>query len=340
MDRLQRARSDEARSRRRLAQTGLKAVGVLDAVVIPRTIARSHRRPSGRAVRAMRLLLVEEDPKIRALIRHHVSCQWPEAQIRAHPPAVRGPCRPSSSRRATMLCCSRAARGAGAVWLHELVSRPGFAPVIFLADSEAQASAVHATKPAPAASSVSDRIDHAQLHRAAAAGAREHRRALADWRVSARGAGVAPLRRCAHPGLPARAAACARLDLAAVRGREREGRVAGGPEGHSLAARRERRRSGARALPPGVRDRPARAPRQHRAPLRARRRGRSCLSGDGILSQGDLRRRMRAGALAFRGVAALPRRSPGRSARCTRRASCIATSSPATSCCASTSRSR
>ena len=29
----------------------------------------------------MRLLLVEEDPKVRALIRHHVTCHWPEAQV-------------------------------------------------------------------------------------------------------------------------------------------------------------------------------------------------------------------------------------------------------------------
>ena len=39
----------------------------------------------------MRLLLVEEDPKVRALIRHHVSCHWPDAQISAHPPQQRGP---------------------------------------------------------------------------------------------------------------------------------------------------------------------------------------------------------------------------------------------------------
>ena len=53
------------------------------------------------------------------------------------------------------------------------------------------------------------------------------------------GGRVAPLRRGAHSGVPARAAAGARLGLAAVRGREREGRYAGGAQGHPVAARRD-----------------------------------------------------------------------------------------------------
>ena len=42
----------------------------------------------------MRLLLVEEDPKVRSLLRHHLSCRWPDVQMTAHPPLQRGPLAP------------------------------------------------------------------------------------------------------------------------------------------------------------------------------------------------------------------------------------------------------
>lgn len=134
----------------------------------------------------MRLLLVEEDPKVRALIRHHVSCRWPEAQIRSHPPAVRGPLPVeflAQGYDAVLLSSLR--DGQGLVWLHELVSRPGFAPVIFLADSEEQARRSHAADAGACGVICKDRVDHAQLIELLQQARNAHRRALADWRVSA-----------------------------------------------------------------------------------------------------------------------------------------------------------
>lgn len=134
----------------------------------------------------MRLLLVEEDPKVRALIRHHVSCRWPEAQVRAHPPGVRGPLPVeflAQGYDAVLLSSLR--DGQGLVWLHELVSRPGFAPVIFLAESEEQALRSHATEAGACGVICKDRVDHAQLIDLLQQARNEHRRALADWRVSA-----------------------------------------------------------------------------------------------------------------------------------------------------------
>ena len=82
----------------------------------------------------MRLLLVEEDPKVRALIRHHVTCQWPEAQITAHPPLQRGalPVEFLAQGYDAVLLSASANDGHGLMWLRELSSRPGFCPVIFL----------------------------------------------------------------------------------------------------------------------------------------------------------------------------------------------------------------
>jgi eukaryotic-like serine/threonine-protein kinase len=134
----------------------------------------------------MRLLLVEEDPKVRALIRHHVSCRWPEAQIRSHPPGVRGPLPVeflAQGYDAVLLSSLR--DGQGLVWLHELVSRAGFAPVIFLADNEEQALGSYATDAGACGVVCRDRIDHAHLIELLQQARSEHRRALADWRISA-----------------------------------------------------------------------------------------------------------------------------------------------------------
>ncbi|HTT04746.1 MAG TPA: serine/threonine-protein kinase [Steroidobacteraceae bacterium] len=133
----------------------------------------------------LRLLLIEEDPKVRALIRHHVTCHWPEAQIRSHPPAVRGPLPAeflAQGYDAVLLSSLR--DGQGLVWLHELVSRPGFAPVIFLADDEQQALRVNAVAVGACGVIYRNRIEHARFIELLQRARREHRRALADWRVS------------------------------------------------------------------------------------------------------------------------------------------------------------
>jgi tRNA A-37 threonylcarbamoyl transferase component Bud32/DNA-binding NarL/FixJ family response regulator len=134
----------------------------------------------------LRLLLIEEDPKIRALLRHHVSCHWPEAQIRSHPPAVRGPL-PAEflAQGYDAVLISSLRDGQGLVWLHELVSRPGFAPVIFMAEDEAQASRVHAVGAGALGVICRNRIAHAQFIGLLQQARRAHRRALADWRISA-----------------------------------------------------------------------------------------------------------------------------------------------------------
>jgi tRNA A-37 threonylcarbamoyl transferase component Bud32 len=133
----------------------------------------------------MRLLLVEEDPKVRALIRHHVSCHWPEAQIRAHPPAVRGALPAeflAQGYDAVLLSSLR--DGQGLVWLRELTARPGFAPVIFLSDRDDEALRAHAVEAGACGVIVKQRIDHARFIELLTQARRMHRRELADWRIS------------------------------------------------------------------------------------------------------------------------------------------------------------
>ena len=69
-----------------------------------------------------------ENPKVRALIRHHVTCHWPEAQVTAHPPESRGPLPPEFLAQGyDVVLLSALHDGQGLTWLHDLCGRRGFA---------------------------------------------------------------------------------------------------------------------------------------------------------------------------------------------------------------------
>src|SRR5580658_9632726 len=136
----------------------------------------------------MRVLLIEEDPKVRALIRHHMSCEWPDAQIVAHAPQQRGPVPAeflAQGHDAVLLSCN-ANEGHALMWLRELTSRKGFAPVIYLlegdGDEEYQA---RATESGAFGVVSKARMDQEGFCRLLEAASLKHRRELADWRVSA-----------------------------------------------------------------------------------------------------------------------------------------------------------
>ena len=42
----------------------------------------------------MRLMLIDDDPRYRALLRHHISCDWPDVDLVSYNPRVRGPLTP------------------------------------------------------------------------------------------------------------------------------------------------------------------------------------------------------------------------------------------------------
>jgi len=135
----------------------------------------------------MRLLLVEEDPKVRALLRHHLSCRWPEVQISAHPPLQRGPLPPEFLAQGydAVLLAGASDDDDGIAALHELRSRPGFAPVIFMLPSEQPTLRARAMEAGAFGVMSKSRIDHERFLTMLEAAGREHRRELADWRISA-----------------------------------------------------------------------------------------------------------------------------------------------------------
>jgi hypothetical protein len=174
----------------------------------------------------MRVLLIEDEPKVRALMRHHMSCEWPEAQISAYLPALRGalPAEFLAQGHDAVLLSANVNDGHGLMWLRELTARRGFAPVIYLLERRRARTAARNGCWArlawcPRAASITTG-SFACSRRGA------HAPTLAGGLARlARGRGIAPLRGGAHSGLSSSALAGARLGIAAVRGREREGRV-------------------------------------------------------------------------------------------------------------------
>jgi tRNA A-37 threonylcarbamoyl transferase component Bud32 len=134
----------------------------------------------------MRVLLIEEDPKVRALIRHHMSCEWPDVQIVAHSPQLRGPLPVeflAQGHNAVLLSCN-IGDGHGLLWLGELTSRQGFAPVIYLLEDDDERMRARAMDAGAFGVISKDRIDHTGFIRMLETATRVHRRALADWRIS------------------------------------------------------------------------------------------------------------------------------------------------------------
>jgi len=134
----------------------------------------------------MRLLLIEDDPKFRALIRHHVSCQWPDAQITAYPPSQRGLLPPEFLAQGydAVLLASLWREGDGLVWLCDLVARPRFAPVIVVLEREDAARRAVVMAAGAFGAIVKNKIEHDRFIELLKGAEREHRRVLADWRIS------------------------------------------------------------------------------------------------------------------------------------------------------------
>ena len=134
----------------------------------------------------MRLLLVEEDPKVRALLRHHLSCKWPEVQISSHPPLQRGPLPAEFLAQGydAVLLSAPTDDDDGIAVLQELKSRPGFAPVVFMLAREDASLRERAMEAGAYGVIVKSRIDHERFLAMLEAAGRDHRRELADWRIS------------------------------------------------------------------------------------------------------------------------------------------------------------
>jgi len=134
----------------------------------------------------MRLLLIEHDARFRSLLRHHVSCEWPDAEFVSYNPLVKPPLPPEFLAQGydAVLLCSHWQGGEGVAWLQDLAARPGFAPIVFLADRTDDDVARRARVFGAFGVLGRARIEHEDLIDLLREASRTQQRALADWRVS------------------------------------------------------------------------------------------------------------------------------------------------------------
>src|SRR6185295_6677193 len=98
--------------------------------------------------KAMRLLMFEDDARYCALIRHHLTCRWPDAELVVSSPVVhRKPAVEFLAQGFDVVLLSNEWPGGRELeWLQDFTSRPGFAPVIFLSGDGQTEEAQEAAK--------------------------------------------------------------------------------------------------------------------------------------------------------------------------------------------------
>lgn len=137
----------------------------------------------------MRLLLLEDDPKYRALIRHHLTCHWPAVDVVAHGPSAQGTLAPEFLAQGfdAVVLDHACPAGRGIEWLRDLAARPGFAPLVFLSEREDDAAAAEARALGAHAVLARAKIDHERLVQALAEARSRQLQARAAWRRSSDG---------------------------------------------------------------------------------------------------------------------------------------------------------
>jgi serine/threonine protein kinase len=132
----------------------------------------------------VRLLLLEDRPQVRALVRQHVRGSWADADIAVHPPAQRGPLPPEFLAQGYDAVLLPAESAADADTVHALCSRAGFAPIVVLAADGSASLEARLLAAGAFGVIVLPGLEPARLTGLLQSARREHRRQLADWRIS------------------------------------------------------------------------------------------------------------------------------------------------------------
>jgi len=133
------------------------------------------------------VLLIDDDPRFRALLRHHLTCIWPEAQIDSYDPVARGPIPEGFLAQAydAVLLDHAWPGGEGFTWLAELGGRAGFAPLIYLLEDDTSGLAEAARRAGAFAAIATRKIEHEKLISAVRAAAQSQAQARSAWRGAA-----------------------------------------------------------------------------------------------------------------------------------------------------------
>jgi eukaryotic-like serine/threonine-protein kinase len=122
----------------------------------------------------VRLLIIDGDPRFRALLRHHVSCRWPHAACVDYDPVARG--LPPPEVRACGFDAVLLGGPQRLDWLETFARRSGFAPVVYFSATRGDAPARRASSLGASAVFGRDKIEHEALNAAIAAAAERRAR--------------------------------------------------------------------------------------------------------------------------------------------------------------------
>jgi len=139
-----------------------------------------------------RVLFIGDDARYAALVQHHLGCAWPEAEVLKRPSHARSAMGPEFLAQGfeAVLVDQTCSGGRGGEWASELAARPGFAPVILLAQGIDDPDTRAACATGASAVVGHPRIDHVGLLAAVEGAAQRQRASVAAWRASQAAAGV------------------------------------------------------------------------------------------------------------------------------------------------------
>jgi DNA-binding response OmpR family regulator len=121
--------------------------------------------PATRSLIAPRVMIVTDHTELGRALEQHVSIIWPEAECRIHAPLQSGRFHSGFGALGydAVLLDDRIERGRGEEWLTNLLHRPGFPPVLYLARGDDPALAVRVVERGAVDCLVRERIDHRRM---------------------------------------------------------------------------------------------------------------------------------------------------------------------------------
>jgi len=151
-------------------------------------IATTAVRPPSvtNATIAPRVMIITDHMELGRALEQHISIVWPEAECRVHAPMVSGRLHSAFCAMGfdIVLLDDRVERGRGSEWFENLMHRPGFPPVIYLAPGDEPELIEEIGRRGALECIARERIDHRRFALALRAGVQQRRQELALLRTA------------------------------------------------------------------------------------------------------------------------------------------------------------
>lgn len=144
-------------------------------------------RPPTQSSLGPRVLIITDHTELGRALEHHVTIIWSEAECRVHAPLVSGRLHSAFTALGydAVLLDDRVERGRGEEWFDNLMRRPGFPPVLYLAAADETERAQQIVERGAVDCLVRERIDHRRFAAGLRDAVQRRRQALALSRSSA-----------------------------------------------------------------------------------------------------------------------------------------------------------